>query len=62
MPIMRNHHLFLSHLCGGEVNKKQLTGEKEFLSHLCGGEGASIVSVGIGSFLSHLCGGEARCF
>ena len=50
--------MFLSHLCGGEVMKRQDVIETQFLSHLCGGEADTVASVAVAAFLSHLCGGE----
>ena len=49
---------FLSHLCGEEVARSQMSNALSFLSHLCGEEGHDVIPVLLITFLSHLCGEE----
>ena len=50
--------IFLSRLCGGEANQRDIKVHSQFLSRLCGGEDVNF-SGGTGVvFLSRLCGGE----
>ena len=51
-------YLFLSRLCGGEVEQFKATPVHDFLSRLCGGEGHTRTCPAAKAFLSRLCGGE----
>ena len=57
-PLNRGVFVFLSRLCGGEVEFAIVFIDSDFLSRLCGGEGVFAVIGITHQFLSRLCGGE----
>ena len=62
MMLLTPVFVFLSHLCGGEVDFEASGISSGFLSHLCGGEDSFSEWAISYAFLSHLCGGEGTRF